>query len=510
MSKKYTVDGRPRKSGAGKFFLGLFLGFVICVATIFGCLWFVYENLSVKWLNDTFKIGLDLGSQELNDKTVKDLIATATSIVDKVNTYTLNDIDNDFGISLGDKLMGIDITDIQNVPVKDLPDALQKKFANISADELKDVLDLSEMNFILDLTNTYYVADGKLYEDEEKTKEVDSQVIKYTITSDNKVVIKKQTRAIENGAVEFELRFLPLTRAFGDFKNTMGDRFTIDDLVNEFNINLPEYIVEGNENKTLNELEGTIDGLLLADFLGFELVGEKVYNGTNEVTGIVATLAKKTVEDLNDIENIIDTSSVADVLGFTYENGVYKDTNGNEVSGIMKSIAGTEIQNLATEVKNMTVAKALGFTLDGTVYKDTDGNAVKGIMKAIAGTKIDELDGVINNMTVLTALGYTVEGTGTNKVYKDENGAVVTGALTLIDLENTKVADMATAMQSAITSKTLFDLQKAGVIDQSLNLNTTIEKTGTSFDNVKLGNLYIDDTVELLIALVDMIKTLNP
>ena len=193
-----------------------------------------------------------------------------------------------------------------------------------------------------------------------------------------------------------------------------------------------------------------------------------------------------------------------------YEGGVYKDTNGNEVTGIMKSIAGTEIQNLATEVKNMTVAKALGFTLEGSVYKDADGNAVKGIMKAIAGTKIDELDGVVNNMTVLTALGYTVEGSGTNKVYKDENGADVTGALTLIDLENTKVADMATAMQSAITRKTLFDLQKAGVIDQSLNLNTTIEKTGTSFDNVKLGNLKIDDTVELLIALVDMIKTLNP
>lgn len=412
MSKKYSVGGRLRKSGAGKFFLGLFLGFVMCVATVFGFLWFAYENVSVKWLNETFNIGLDLGSQEINDKTVKELIATATSVVDKINTYTLNDIDNDFGISLGDRFMGIDITDIQNVPVKDLPDAVQNKFANISADELKDVFDLSEANIILDLTNTYYVANGKLYEDEAKTKEVDTKVIKYTITSDNKVVIKKQTRTIENGAVEFELRYLPLTKAFGDFKNTLGDRFTIGDLVNECNVKLPDYIVEGNEDKTINELDGAIDSLLLADFLGFELVGEKVYNGSNEVTGIVATLAKKTVSELNGIENIIDTSSVADVLGFTEVNGVYKDTNGNEVTGIMKSIAGTEIQNLSTKVNDLTLNDVV--------------TSKSGMLNLIEGTtKITEIGSALQNaidnknLSQLAQAGVvTISNTDLNKTIK--------------------------------------------------------------------------------------------
>ena len=52
-------------------------------------------------------------------------------------------------------------------------------------------------------------------EDMAKTKEVDLEVINYVITSES-VVIKKQTRPIRDGKVEFELRYLPVTKAFGD------------------------------------------------------------------------------------------------------------------------------------------------------------------------------------------------------------------------------------------------------------------------------------------------------
>ena len=304
MGKKYTIDGRPRKSGIGKFILGIFLGFVMCLGTIAGLGWFAYENLSVKWVNETFNVGLDLGSQDLNNKTVKELVASAVSLTEKIDTYTLNDLNKDFGISFGDKLMGIDITDLNDVPIQELDVAVQDKFESISADEIKDIVDLSDMDLILNKTNTYYVSGNRLYEDVALTKQVDKSVIDYIVRSET-VEIKKQVRSINNNKVEFELRYLPLTNAFGGFMDTMGDKITIGELVdkqNGFGVNLPEYLHDTAEkrNKTINEINDVVENLKLAEFLGYTISGNDVYNGTEKVSGIVAKLSKKTVKELVD------------------------------------------------------------------------------------------------------------------------------------------------------------------------------------------------------------------
>jgi len=392
MSKKYSIDGKPRKSGTGKFFLGLLLGFLMCVGTIAGLAWFAYENVSVKWVNETFNVGLDLGSQDINNKTIKELVVTARSVVDKVNTYTLNDLDSDFGIKFtNDKVMGLDISDVKNVPVKDLPEALKTKFANISAEELKDVISLEDMDILLNKTKTYYVNGNKLYEDEAYTTEVDDSVIKYTIT-DADVTIKKVSRDIEDGKVEFELRFLPLTKALGDFKNTLGDKITVGELVNEFNVKLPDYIVEGNEDKPINELEVVVDDLLLADFLGYTIYNGRVYKDeakTDEITGIVATLAQKTVEELKDVEGVINGSTIADVLDYSYEEGKYyyiHSTEGKkEVTGIMKALAGTEVGVLSEKVEQLKLEDVL--TGEKT-----------GILKLVGNPLITEIGGAIQDV----------------------------------------------------------------------------------------------------------------
>ena len=83
------------------------------------------------------------------DKTVKEIVASARNLADKINTYSLNDLNVDFGISVDDMVMGINIDDLKDVPIKDLGDAAQEKLNCISADELKNVVDLSDMDLIL-------------------------------------------------------------------------------------------------------------------------------------------------------------------------------------------------------------------------------------------------------------------------------------------------------------------------------------------------------------------------
>lgn len=471
MGKKYSIDGRPRKSGAGKFFLGLFLGFVMCVATLIGFGWFTYENVSVQWLNDTFNIGLDLGTQELNNKTIKEVVANARSLADKINTYSLNDMYDDFGISVGDKVIGIDINDLKDVPIKELEGAVQEKLNCISADELKDTIDLSDMDLILNKTYTFYVYGDKLYEDAEHTKEIDNAIIKYNLTSTT-VEIKGQTRTIQDNKVDFEFRFLPLTKSVGYLKTTIGDKITIGDLVDKedgFGVNLPDYIVKGNEDKTINELEGAINDLKLADFLGYTIDGNVVKDKSgNAVSGIVAKLAKKTVEELKDVETIINESTIAEVLDYTSEGGKYYYMDGatkKEVTGIMKALAGTQVQNLTKEVAEMSVLKALGYT----TYTKTDG---------------------------------------VTKGYKDASGNEVSGALTIIDLENTKITDVGTAIQSAIETKTLAQLADAGVIDATAaELNAISLDSYTGYSGLTLGGIKIDQAIDLLMTILTTAKS---
>lgn len=464
MGKKYTTDGKPRKSGIGKLFLGVFLGIFIGWGIIFGVGWFAYNNVSANWLNKTFKTDIDFGSNDLNKKTLSDVVPTALSVAQNIDSYTLNDAKNDFGIDVGDKLMGIDITDLKDVPIKDISTKAQDKFSKISADELKDVVDLTDMNKILNKTNTYYVSGDKLYKDADHTVEVDKDVIDYTLTSTT-VEIKGQTRNIQDGKVEFELRYLPLTTALGDFTNDMGEKITVGELVDDYGVNLPTYLHDTDEKraKTINELTDVVDNLYLAEFLGYTISGDTVTKNGKAITGIVAKLAKKKINELNNIETIINDSTIAEVLDYSYEGGKYYYINSEgaktEVTGIMKALAGTQIKNLTEKVDNITLLEAL----DYTVYTKTDGT----------------------------------------KGYRDSNGQEITGVLTLLDLSKTTISTMNDDFQEVIEDSTISTLVNAGVIkDVSADdLTKTIPSTVPTYGGRELGSLKIKEAVNVLIAL---------
>ena len=122
------IERKKRGFGFGSFFFGTFIGFLLCILTIVGLALFIYNNVSAQWLKNSFNVEIDLGSEELNDKTLKDIVVSATGLLNNTDTYTLNNLESDFGVEIGDKLMGLDITDLKAVPIKDIADEAQNKF----------------------------------------------------------------------------------------------------------------------------------------------------------------------------------------------------------------------------------------------------------------------------------------------------------------------------------------------------------------------------------------------
>lgn len=218
---------RRRKSGVGAFFGGTFFGFLLGLAAVVGIGAFAYFKVSPQWLNTTFKTEIDLGNEEINSKTISDVVNTVVNISNNMDTYTLTDLKNDFGIDFGDKLRGIDISDLKTVPLSDLGGELQNKLMHISIAELEEeLITLSgDIKQILNSSYTYYLDGTTLYHDEGHNNEVTDSEFKYTYNSStSEVVIKGKTFQVANGEVEIGLRYLPLMTALGGFSNLkVGD-----------------------------------------------------------------------------------------------------------------------------------------------------------------------------------------------------------------------------------------------------------------------------------------------
>ena len=380
-------DGTGRKSGSvGSFFFGTFMGFILCLGALIGVGCFAYFKVSPAWINKNFKTNIDLGSEEANNKTISKFVSSAINLAENVDTYTLNNLKDDFGIELEDELFGLDITDLKTVGLSDLPEAIEKKFGSISADELRNIngMNLDDMSKILDKTNVYYYnsTDNKLYKSFNGTNYSDAVEFDYEISSDkSKVVTKKhETSILMNSEhnvvnqVNIPLWYLPLTDALGDFTSNMGNQITLKDLETDYGVTLPDFL-EGvdKENTTINELEDAINGLYVADFLGYTIdntdpLNPIVWNGNDKVTGVMAIVAKEKVENLANLKNTIDKTKIADIMGLDIKQdtstGSYYDDkdndnimdDGEEVATVMNIIADTTVENLTSRINELKLA----------------------------------------------------------------------------------------------------------------------------------------------------------
>lgn len=433
MAKQAGEITRKTKSGSiGSFFFGTFIGLLLGIGAIVGIVAFVYFRVSVNWINDKFNTEIDTGYEDINNLTLNTLVTHAIDLSRNIDTYTLNDLEADFGISISNEIAGINIVDLKDVPLPEMMDAVKNKLSNISAEELKNVIDLSDMDDILNKTNTYYynLSDGLLYEEVEYVNAVDFD---YTVDiANSRVLIKDNEFVLSDNQTEVALRYIPLTKAVASFTSDLDSNITIGELRDDYNITLPSFFDNIDDNTPIGELEQEINNMYIADFLDYTIQGDTVYDSSSqEVTGIMATVAKTTIGELENLENTINSMTIAEVLGYTY----------NDLED---------------------------------AYYDEDGTKIDGVMNAIAGFTVSGLGDGIDSLTVAD-------------LFTSED--LSSGALSLID-PNTTISNISSALSTALEESTIDELISAGVIDAPTNYYSS--SGGTTDDGTGINNKYID------------------
>ena len=157
MSKKIENTEKKSKKHIGSFIGGSFFGILLTLIILAGTLCFAYFKVSPNWINKTFNTSIDLGSDEANNKTIKDFVNGAIQLSSNLDGYTLNDLKRDFGISVSDEVYGFDISDLKDVPLSNLGAKVEEKLNNITAYELDQIegIDMEGLESILSKKNTY-------------------------------------------------------------------------------------------------------------------------------------------------------------------------------------------------------------------------------------------------------------------------------------------------------------------------------------------------------------------
>lgn len=384
MSKVGKIE-RKSRFGVGTFFFGTFIGFLFTIALIVGLGCFAYFNISAKWINKTFKTEIDLGSEDLNKITLNKLVNSAIYLGKNLDNYTLNDLKKDFGLNFTNNLSGIDISDLKSVPFKNMVSSISDKFKNISAQELNSFLsDSATLTNIMNKSATYYfnIVDSKLYC--QKSGDVYSQPVTFSYKVENNNIKIKNFSPIgvnADNTVSIQLKHLPLTTAIDEFTTNLGDNTTIGELKSQYGVTLPSYFDNIDDNATINQLEGEIQDIYLADFLGYTISGDDVYQNSTQINGVMKIFAKMQIKDLENAKQTIDDLYIAEVLGYNYNTltGKVTDQSGNEITGILGAVSKFTIANI-TDSENGIESLKIGDLFEASSFND-------GILTLLADCK---------------------------------------------------------------------------------------------------------------------------
>ena len=391
MSKKIENEEKKSKKHIGAFIGGSFFGILLTLVILAGTLCFAYFKVSPNWINKTFKTNIDLGSDEANNKTIKDFVNGAIQLSSNLDGYTLNDLKRDFGISVSDKVYGFDISDLKDVPLSNLGTKVEEKINSITAYELDQIegIDMEGLESILSKKNTY------LYN--ETTKKLTYQDLvevdfAYSINNEaTKVTVKGKEYAIVSGKVQIDLWSLPIFIAMEDFIGNMGNQLTLSELETDFGVVLPEILSNADKaNITINQLEDVINDLTVADFLSYTVdtttePGKTIVKNKEGivVTGVDAALA---TFKIGNIGEGINSLTVLDVFGEEeFSTGVLKLIDKN-----------TKIEDVPTAInekmKNITLGELIDNRIVELNFADTlSFNEKRGQYIAGTNTRFEDL-----------------------------------------------------------------------------------------------------------------------
>ncbi len=354
-----------RKTGLGSFFCGSLFGFLMCILALVGVGIFVYYNVSIKWVNKTFNANIDTGNKELEEKTLNDLVSVTINLASSLDKYSLNDLEKDFGVSVPNDLIGLDISDLKSVAFEGLAEAFSEKLGNISAYDLNETgfIDLTSLDFIFDKTGTYYYYDGAIYRDiahQDKVVKVKFENGSITIGDSTKTVGV-------DGSVELMFKYIPLTQAMNDFSAVAGEQLTLGELETEFNVEFPACLASISRDTTINGLAEAIDAVKVADFLGYKYsstelcyyndvnnndVYDKEATGTDEekISKMMNTLSGFTIGGLATSMNSINVDDLFDTTTGIFSLGDLKNAKLDEIpSKLSEIISTTKIGELHTK-----------------------------------------------------------------------------------------------------------------------------------------------------------------
>ena len=224
---------------------------------------------------------------------------------------------------------------------------------------------------------------------------------------------------------------------------------------------------------------------------------------TEEATGVMVSFADMKIKDLSD-ETKVSAKSVNVVIGYAmgyaYDGGVwYTDsTLATPVTGVMKSLAPKTVGELNDITHTMTVGEVMGYEKVGGVWystyvgPDDPGNVrATGVIQAVADSTIDNLESDLNNTKVGKILGYTYNE-GEHWWYDG-----LTKTSTIINtISDTKLDQLGTRMSNLTVSDMFSDAERESGFLSLLPGDARLDELGGSgpnsmssiFTNTKMGD----------------------
>lgn len=388
MAKAGSIQRKmKRKSGIGSFLLGTLVGFLLCIGALVGLGFFVYYNVSIDWLNNTFNTNIETGYRELDKKTLNEVVNVALGVFSNIENYSIDDIEKDFGITISDEIMSLDITTIKQAKFSEISEAITTMVGSLTANQLKEtgLVDLSGIDFIFNKTNTYY------YNSDNGTicrhSNLSGEICKVNVKDGKVIFDDRQSTINPDNSVDVKLGDIPLSIAMADFGFIAGDKMTIGELESQFNVELPSYLKNIDRSATINQLQNEMGGIKLGDILGYKYSSSQElyylddnndgnYDVGEEIKGVAKVVAYTTISEVgNKIANL----QVQDVFDITSGKGI-----------LALIPANTEIENIANTIETQIKTVKIGELVEKEILTIDNYDADK-IIPGSADKKISEV-----------------------------------------------------------------------------------------------------------------------
>ena len=346
------MNDTKRKGGAGKFFLGLFIGILLTIGLIAGGLALVYYKVSL----NTFHVSV--GNDKIESYTPNDLVKLIQRTMKNKNEVSLKDLGDDLGLSIPLDIHGVNIEDIVSSPIMDITETVKSKVRTLSASEIDGLLSFDKLDGVFNGKTTFVLKNGQLYKDGSD----EAENFTFDVDMANKTLTMKgeEYTLSDDNKVEIDGLHLPLTFVLGDVTN-----------------------------KTVGEI------------LNFkEQNGQLVDSTGKAVTGIMKVISEFAIKELS---SKINTMPLSDLFGYVEKEGRYYENSdaSDPLPQILQTLASTNIEDLGETMKNLTITKildkeqyskgALSLLEESTLETTTLENLPKELGDAFFNAKLSDL-----------------------------------------------------------------------------------------------------------------------